>query len=105
MTEPTLGCPDATLRDVSEAVMSTFSIGMADLRGPHRERHVTTARQVFAYVCCEDFGATRAQVGRFLRRDHTTITITIRRVDEKAALYMPWVQMVRDRLNQENGDA
>ena len=62
-----------------QASSSATGVGVEQILGDQRNRHVVAARYRFigeAYA----LGDSCAEIGRFLRRDHTTVLHALRRI-------------------------
>lgn len=69
-----------TSEQVIAAVVAASKVSRADILGPSRARRVTRTRQLAAYIICRHCTwLTLAQIGRKMKKDHTTI-IHARRV-------------------------
>lgn len=61
-----------TMRDIAGIVAAANGLTIKELTGPSRNRHIAWPRQR-AWLLCREKGLTLTQIGRFFRRDHTTI--------------------------------
>lgn len=61
------------LMDVVRAVSVESGIKVSELMGLHRRRRVSWPRQVAMFVIHCHCHCTLSQIGRFFRRDHTTV--------------------------------
>lgn len=57
---------------ICEAVGRVHNIGMADIRGPRRDRLAVDARKEFCRLSFEA-GHSSTVIGRYIRRDHTSV--------------------------------
>lgn len=64
--------PRRKMADIALAVAAGHGIKLDDLRNSSRARPITAARQE-AMLQMVEAGFTTTQIGRFLRRDHTTV--------------------------------
>lgn len=59
--------------DVLEVVADLYQLRVEDLRSQQRPRRIAWPRQLACAVASEITGKSYPQIGRVLRRDHTTI--------------------------------
>ena len=64
------------------AVSRAFGVSIKDLMGPHRGSFAVSDARLALYVLLDDAGATREQTGRWLGRNHTTVTHGIKAAKE-----------------------
>lgn len=70
---------------IMRAVADAHSVEVSDMVGPSRERNVTQARMIAAWLL-RDEGLPLTQVGRLLCRDHTTVMYAVNKVGKSPAL-------------------
>lgn len=70
-----------SIQQVLVAVATAFGIPPLRLRGRQRTQEVVLARHVAMYLCRELTGRTLKEIGREFRRDHSTVTHGIRRIE------------------------
>ena len=61
------------LSEIINAVCREFGVSKARILGPQRARSIARPRQVIMYLSALYTGQSLPQIGRQLRRDHTTI--------------------------------
>mgnify|MGYP003131827272 FL=1 len=61
------------LFDVAHKVCDFYDINLDDLLGKKRDKHLVLARRDFCHICIKNTNSTQAKIGRFLKRDHTTV--------------------------------
>lgn len=79
IAESKLGGP---LREIVEMVSQHFGISVEKIRGERRCADYVTARWVGMYLAYELTGYSKARIGRFYRRDHTSVIHALRKVAE-----------------------
>jgi chromosomal replication initiator protein len=84
---------------IRSTVAQLCGVSVAELQGHDRHATVAWIRMVCCYLCRELVGASWAEIGRFMDRDHATIMHAHRRVTECIALY-PRVREEIDTLRQ-----
>jgi hypothetical protein len=83
--------------DVIAAVANAFDLTHADLVGPSRKTKHVAARAVAARIFLDRGNSTLA-VGRFLRRDHSSILNLIHSFDDRCKRF-PQMRLVYERLS------
>lgn len=63
-----------TLEDIADVVTRFYGVSIDDLRSPSRVTHFARPRQVVMYLGREVVGATLAEIGAFLDRDHSSVS-------------------------------
>lgn len=72
------------LRDLAQVTAKYFSLKLADLRSPSRQRSVVLARGLAIYLARELAGISLEKIGRYFGgRDHTTILHSFRSTEER----------------------
>jgi chromosomal replication initiation ATPase DnaA len=66
------GQPRRRMADIAVSVATERGVSLDDLRNASRVKPITNARQE-AMLLMVEAGFTTTQVGRFLRRDHSTV--------------------------------
>jgi chromosomal replication initiation ATPase DnaA len=61
------------LFDISHKVCDYYGISFDDLLSKKRDRHLVLARRDFCHISYLKTQATKKKIGRFLKRDHTTV--------------------------------
>jgi len=78
-----------TLGDIVELVARTYSLSVEELRSRSRKRHVARPRQLAMYLCRRYTDASLKEIGRALRRDHTSVLYAIDVVERRAVEHPP----------------
>ena len=68
-------------RDQVRRIALDHCVSVKEIMSPNQQRHVAHARFA-AYVALRDRGLSMPQIGRFFKRDHTTVLHGIRRAKE-----------------------
>lgn len=87
-------------RGVLEATADTFGVAVADLTGPSRAQSIVAARQAamlilrdhIPWLSCEE-------IGRLLRRDHSTVLYGVQAARERGRTEAPYQQAILAALN------
>ena len=69
-----------SIQEVLMAVAKAFGLPPLRLTGPQRSQEIVLARHAAMYLCREVTGRTLKEIGKELRRDHSTVTHGIRRI-------------------------
>jgi chromosomal replication initiation ATPase DnaA len=64
--------PFAFMRDIAKDVANEHGVTLSEMRGNRRTARLVEARKDFGQRCL-DIGKGATEIGRFLRRDHSTI--------------------------------
>jgi chromosomal replication initiation ATPase DnaA len=70
-----------TLADIATEVCLKYEISLTKLRCPRRDPHLVNARAEFYWRARNETNKSLPQIGRFARRDHSTVLNGIRRYD------------------------
>lgn len=70
--------PRPTLQELAEEIAEVYGIAVHELRGPSREWSICHPRQHFMAIAYAESGKSLPQIGRFLRRHHTTVLTGLR---------------------------
>ena len=74
--------PTVAPKTIIDLVSEDFHIGLPELKGPRRHRHVTIPRQVAMYLIRELTDASLPVIGSlFGGRDHTTVINALKRME------------------------
>ncbi len=86
-------------QDVLDAAAETFGLKAADLTGPSRTQIVVAARQA-AMLILRDYipWLSLQDIGRVMRRDHTTIIYGVATARERGRAEVPYQQAVLEAL-------
>lgn len=88
-----------SMKTIAMRIAKALGIKWIELRSPTRKREIAFARQAVAYWCLRQ-GFTTVQVGRFLKRDHTTVLHGAAIYPEKRTVdgrYLPPVTQARSK--------
>lgn len=81
---------DGTMEPIIEAVAAEFRLPPTSLRGPSRMKALVEARQLATYVARQLTRLSYPEIGRALRRDHSTamasVTAMARKLEKDAGL-------------------
>lgn len=66
-----------------KAVCNEFDVTEWDVLGPSRVRAIVEARQTMAFILIEKFGYTMNKAAHFLNRDHSTIVVSRRLINNQ----------------------
>jgi len=66
-----------SLEAVAQAIVNRYETSLIDLRSMQRTGHLAQARRVFS-VLAADLGYKAAEIGRFLEKDSTIVTLALR---------------------------
>ena len=69
---------------ICEAVARVHNIGMADIRGPRKDKAASDARKEFCRLTIEA-GHTSAKIAAYIRRDHTSVLYLAGRLGRRMA--------------------
>lgn len=72
--------PVLGLTRIAQFVCRAFGVTLSQLQGPQRNQHVARPRQVVCWLAYGTGDYTASQIGRFLRRDHSTVLHGVRQV-------------------------
>jgi|GEM_PF-695717 len=67
--------------DVARVVCGIWPVTLDELRGRVRQRRVAEARHAAMWLCCRYGNRSTTVLGRYFRRDHTTVLHGIRAVE------------------------
>lgn len=70
-----------TMRDICDEVCRFYNIGKLDFFSPRRFKSLVGPRQIAAWLCWKHTGQSSPAIGRFLKRDHTTVLYAHKRVE------------------------
>jgi chromosomal replication initiation ATPase DnaA len=70
-----------TLADIATEVCLKYEISLTKMRCPRRDPHLVNARAEFYWRARNETNKSLPQIGRFARRDHSTVLNGIRRYD------------------------
>lgn len=90
----------ATLSDLLTHVSALYGYEERQLRFPYLDTRRNYVRHVFCYLGAHGLGKSTAEIGRFLGRDHTTITNSRRRIEEQMEIN-PEVRQQIDLLMED----
>ena len=82
---PTRTLRRPTMQQVMAATATAFGVPPLRLIGARRSQDVVLARHVAMYICREVSGRTLKEIGAAFRRDHSTVTYGVRRVEHQRA--------------------
>lgn len=89
------------IRNIAQLVGQQFSVGLRELRGPCRKKHVALARAVAVYLSRESLGLSFREIGNFFgRRDHTTILHCYQQI-KKVLANDPTIRLVVENLSEK----
>lgn len=80
---PSNRLPRPTIHQVMTATATAFGVPLLRLQGKQRSQDLVLARHVAMYVCREVTGRTLKEIGKEFRRDHSTVTYGLRRVEHQ----------------------
>ena len=87
--------------DVMEAVAAYYSVAVADLKGPRRNRDVAVPRQIAMYISREIVGAPLTMIGQlFGGRDHSTVNHACQKVGAEIKTSPALHTLVNDLMQQ-----
>lgn len=92
------GATPVQMAKVAYATGRVFGVRMGDMKGDSMLREICNARHTAAYVMFIDLEATYSQIGRYLKKDHSSIIYAVRKVNERMRSYQLWIDDVRARL-------
>ena len=72
-----------SVRQVMAATSTAFGVPLLRLAGMQRSQDLVLARHVAMYICREVTNHTLKEIGREFRRDHSSVTYGIRRVEHQ----------------------
>lgn len=87
------------LSKITRIVARHFGITLKEMMSPRRYRPFVIPRQVAAYLACKHTMRSLPEIGRFMKRDHTTILHSRRKVEEYAK--HPEMKAILERLTFE----
>lgn len=98
----------ATVRDIQDAVVQAFGVGLDDLVSPSRAARISWPRQLAMYLARELTDATLPAIGRaFGGRDHATVLYGVRRARARISSDPDAYDLARtltERLHHPGGD-
>lgn len=101
--------PVTALETVLKAIQDVFHVHAVQLLGDSRPESIAFARQVAMLALREQFGLTVIEVGRLLKRDHTTVcwarNALERRLRKKPALTRHALTHFLQRLNHHRSQS
>jgi chromosomal replication initiation ATPase DnaA len=68
------------LQDIAEATAEHYGTTVEAMGGYSRQPEDVRPRQVYCYMAYKWTGESKSQIGRIIRRDHTTVTSSLARV-------------------------
>jgi len=71
-----------TIDDVLDVVCEYTKIDRSAILGKARYKEIMRARHLFVYLAVEHTGRSYSEVGRFCKKDHTTILHSVRLVSD-----------------------
>jgi len=101
---------DLTIR-IPEAVCTYHGVTMEQLRGKHRVRAISQPRQIVAYLLREMTNLSWEDIGRIIRRDHSTAINCKQAVENEIirnpafAVDVKQIKRIIETGDQENGRA
>ncbi len=94
-------------RDVLRAVAQYYDVPLHKIRGRNSHREVLRARRTFTFLARTRLGLTNAEIGRLLRKHHTSIRVYIKRMptgpeflDELRAIELLVLTLPEDYVNR-----
>jgi len=66
---------------IQREVARYFKLGVEELRGERRIKHVAHARQVAMYLCRTLTQASLPEIGKKFNKDHSTVLTSVRKID------------------------
>ncbi len=94
-----------SLEQIVALVARAYGVGTEELSGPSRRRRIVRPRQIAMYLCRRYTEASLKEIGRSLRRDHTSVIHAIE-VVEKRVLEQPQLRYELEALAVRlSGDA
>ena len=81
MTETTTKPPT---KQIIAVIAKAFDVKPEDITGPSRSKHVVEARQVAIVLISKLRGASSTEIGRTLKRDHSTVLHNLRAFHRRA---------------------
>ena len=60
----------------------TFDVSIIHLKSDRRDEHSSKPRHAFCWLCFECTYKTSTQIGKFLKRDHTTVLHSLKRATQ-----------------------
>lgn len=90
-----------TIASIMEAARAHYGLGPCEIASKHRDRRIARPRQVVMYLARQLTKRSFAEIGRALRRDHTTVmhgSATIERLLSRDQALAADVAAIRDRL-------
>ena len=86
-----------SLDEIIEITARTYGVSLEELRGPSRRRRVVRPRQVAMYLARQCTNATLKEIGRFFRRDHSSVVYAVE-VMEKRLVERPQLRYELEAL-------
>ncbi|MBI5493716.1 MAG: chromosomal replication initiator protein DnaA [Deltaproteobacteria bacterium] len=72
-----------TCEEIQKHVCSLYNVNITEMRGPRRNRGITTPRHVAMYLCRKHTQASFPEIGAaFGGKDHTTVMASVRKIEE-----------------------
>ncbi len=87
---------------IQREVARYFKIGIDELRGERRVKHVAHARQVAMYLCRTLTQASLPEIGKKFNKDHSTVLSSVRKI-EHAREADPQLKLELGELTQKLG--
>ena len=69
-------------REVIKAVAIEGNVTVKQIRAKKRTEPIANARHLCCWILVKMFGGGLAEVGVYMKRDHTTVLNSVRRIDE-----------------------
>lgn len=68
--------------DIISEVSRYYQVSPEQIKGPSKQKNITTARHITAYLMRTMTDAVETDIGRFLNRDHSTVHASITKVQD-----------------------
>ena len=77
-----------TVDQICALVARHYTFNVSDLKGKSRQQPITMARQVAMALCRGSLTLSLPEIGRFFNRDHSTVLVSIRKIENLRAKNM-----------------
>lgn len=92
---------EPTMREIAAAVCDVLKIGQIDMISERRATHFAEARQIFYWICKNYTSRPLTHIGKYARRDHSTVIHGIEKINQQMDKYRPKVEACLAALDLE----
>ena len=71
-----------SIHDVASAVAKHFCTSLQSIASKSRQKNIVFARHIYTYLCAKMTRESIVEVGNFIRRDHTTVRYSVKKIEQ-----------------------